>query len=708
MQRMKCSQRILFTVVLITCGSHHARSAEFFGLGVLPGYSQSVARAVSDDGSVVAGFQVSNYEFGFRWTRETGMQELDPAAEISSRGDSVSGDGRVIAGIDWPRATNLGSAFYWTEAIGRVGIGPVGSRVYGASADGSTLVGWVNPEGPYRWTAETGLVPLRGLGSLGNAASDVSADGSVVVGPGGALTRGYSYRAWRWTAETGMIRLEPNVYSTALAISGDGSVVVGFLKPGGEAGTSEAFRWTEQTGMVALQASAIGASSANGVSGDGSVIVGNAVFDTARGNEAFIWTVEDGMRPFKDVLINDFKLSDNVVGWGNLNATAVSSDGSTIVGAATNPNGVREAWYAELRSPLHSWIIDSSGNWSAAGNWTPGVPKENAEALLGGIITAPRTVTVDLPITLSRIRFDSNNAYTLIGTNAVTMDAKIGKAKINVAAGSHTIAAPLTLADNTVIDVTPATSNLSITGALNASGRNLTKAGAGTLTLTNVRAAALSINGGNVSIAPDGTAAGTSALASLSIAGATSAWTAKLDLTNNDAIVQSSTANKSADFARLYNQIKQGFNNGTWQGLGITSATAAANPAADTGLSIVDNVLLGRTDFSGQPVTADSILLKYTYYGDIDQNGQVDADDLTVFATNFGRSSGPTQIDGDIDFNGAVNADDLTVFANNFNKGVGNPLAAANVQAVPEPGTWLLATCAVVALLLIATNYAGA
>jgi len=173
----------------------------------------------------------------------------------------------------------------------------------------------------------------------------------------------------------------------------------------------------------------------------------------------------------------------------------------------------------------------------------------------------------------------------------------------------------------------------------------------------------------------------------LTLAGAPDAWTVKLDLTNNDAIVRSSAANKAADFARLYNQIKQGFNAGDWAGNGITSTTAATNANADKGLSVVDNALLGYGDFSGQPVTADSILLKYTYYGDIDMNGQVDADDLTVFASNFGRTSGATQVDGDIDFNGAVNADDLTVFANNFNKGVGNPLAAASVQAVPEPHT---------------------
>jgi hypothetical protein len=140
----------------------------------------------------------------------------------------------------------------------------------------------------------------------------------------------------------------------------------------------------------------------------------------------------------------------------------------------------------------------------------------------------------------------------------------------------------------------------------------------------------------------------------------------------------------------LNRYLKQAFNGGNWQGLGITSTTAANNPNADTGLSVVDNALLGYTEFSGQPVTADSILLKYTYYGDIDMNGQVDADDLTVFANNFGRRSGATQVDGDIDFNGTVDADDLTVFANNFRKGIGSPLGSANVQAVPEPQTWVL------------------
>jgi len=356
---------------------------------------------------------------------------------------------------------------------------------------------------------------------------------------------------------------------------------------------------------------------------------------------------------------------------------------------------------------IPTWNVDADGNWSVAANWSGRVPHSvGARAVFGGIINQPRTVMVDAPITVGRIDFDSTNGYAIAGTNSLTLDARSGNAQINATRGSHTIGAPVTLADDTVITVASAGGYLSLTDVLTANGKYLTKAGAGTLTLNNIRAASLAINDGTVAIAPNPgpTEMSTSALGTLLIWGTIDAWTAKLDLTNNDAVVHSIPAIKAADLARLRNQVKQGFNGGDWQGLGITSATAATNPTADTGITVVDNALLGYRDFSGQPVTADSILLKYTYYGDIDQNGQVDADDLTVFASNFGRTSGATQIDGDIDFNGMVNADDLTVFANNFNKGVGNPLAtvsvaAASVQAVPEPDTLLLAALGAATML---------
>jgi hypothetical protein len=144
---------------------------------------------------------------------------------------------------------------------------------------------------------------------------------------------------------------------------------------------------------------------------------------------------------------------------------------------------------------------------------------------------------------------------------------------------------------------------------------------------------------------------------------------ATLDLANNDLIVNTTADTKDMLLSSLYDQLKSGYANGAWNGNGIASSTAHGN--TDTTLSLVDNAILGLTQVSGEAVDQNSLLLKYTYYGDIDQNGTVDADDLTVLANNFGRTSGATQVDGDIDFNGTVDADDLTVFANNFGKGIG-------------------------------------
>ena len=151
------------------------------------------------------------------------------------------------------------------------------------------------------------------------------------------------------------------------------------------------------------------------------------------------------------------------------------------------------------------------------------------------------------------------------------------------------------------------------------------------------RQTSLSIGNGSVATVVPLTGSEVSVLDSLTIAGIPDAWTGRLDLNTSDLIVQSTAAEKAGEFATLYNQLRQGFNGGAWLGNGINSLAAATNANIDTGLALVDNGVFGFPTFSGQPVDDNSLLIKYTYYGDIDLNGQVDADDLTVFANNFGR-----------------------------------------------------------------------
>jgi T5SS/PEP-CTERM-associated repeat protein/autotransporter-associated beta strand protein len=93
---------------------------------------------------------------------------------------------------------------------------------------------------------------------------------------------------------------------------------------------------------------------------------------------------------------------------------------------------------------------------------------------------------------------------------------------------------------------------------------------------------------------------------------------------------------------------------------------------------------------------AHQVLVKYTYYGDSDLNGQVDVADLGILASNW-QAAG-TWGGGDFDYDGIVNVADLGMLATNWQAGVSNPLGPASLQvaaasfglsltSVPEPTT---------------------
>jgi hypothetical protein len=155
----------------------------------------------------------------------------------------------------------------------------------------------------------------------------------------------------------------------------------------------------------------------------------------------------------------------------------------------------------------------------------------------------------------------------------------------------------------------------------------------------------------------------------------------KLDLKDNDMIIHAPTGTADDVFDEIgatddvYGALELGWDNGDLDGLGIMSSTSRDNINLDTGLGYAKNSIWGFSSFSGHAVNNDSILIKYTYWGDVDLNGQVDADDLTVVANNLNVvTTGGYWWDGDFDFDGDVDGDDWTLFSNNWQKGVGNPL----------------------------------
>lgn len=268
--------------------------------------------------------------------------------DSSSYAYGVSADGSTVVGASYENSSITTApihGFRWTATDGKVSIGDlpggnVSSVAYGVSSNGSVIVGSSsstlsfsgNPfyHEPFRWTAANGI---QGLGYLSNypssygGAADVSADGSVVVGM--SVDANGNERPFRWTQSGGMVNLGTLMnfnsnQNQATGVSGDGSVVVGMSRI---ATGRTAFRWTSGGGMQSL-GTLPGAgnggrelySFATAVSGDGSTIVGSGY--SANGIEAFRWTSAGGLVGLGDLPGGPFSSSAN----------DVSGNGSIIVG----------------------------------------------------------------------------------------------------------------------------------------------------------------------------------------------------------------------------------------------------------------------------------------------------------------------------------------------------------------------------------------
>jgi probable HAF family extracellular repeat protein len=169
--------------------------------------------------------------------------------------------------------------------------------------------------------------------TFASEATGVSADGMVVAGfAASENSPSFDNEAFRWTASGGMTALgflgssSGATASFANGISGDGLVVVGNATSNVGA---QAFRWTQSGGIVGLGVLNPGDQSvALGASAKGAVVVGES--GVAFGNsDAFRWTQASGM-----VGLGDFD------GGATLSrAEAVSADGSVVVGHGTTADG---------------------------------------------------------------------------------------------------------------------------------------------------------------------------------------------------------------------------------------------------------------------------------------------------------------------------------------------------------------------------------
>ena len=245
---------------------------------------------------------------------------------------------------------------------------------------------------------------------------------------------------------------------------------------------------------------------------------------------------------------------------GTLNASLISG--------LSTPEGIAVTGSFPSGPVNGTWTNGSNGNWSGSGNWSGGYAPglwgyatDTATFSTAATSGNSVTVTLDASPVLSAMTFSSTSSYVLQGSggNILTLSATSGVALVTVSAGSHTIAAPLTLASNA--DFAPAIgTQLTISGAISGAG-GLSLSDAGTLILCNT---SNSYTGGTTVSA--GTLQGTTA----SLQGS---------ITNNATLVFNQATN--ATYAGTINGVgtvgKSGTAQLTFSSINVTSGPIAVN-----------------------------------------------------------------------------------------------------------------------------------
>jgi hypothetical protein len=329
------------------------------------------------------------------------------------------------------------------------------------------------------------------------------------------------------------------------------------------------------------------------------------------------------------------------------------------------------------------WANNVNGDFADAANWNGATPNGvGSIARLGDRVSAPRSVTLGQDRTVGLLIIDPavGGSYAVAGPGTLTLD-RSGGAIVQNFAGANTITAQLRLPTSTTFDIS-AGSSLGITNLDADADNNYSKIGDGTVGIPALVANSITVSAGTLAINSSAAPNVVSVVSSLAVLPG-----ALLNLGNTDLIV------KGGDVGAIRALVGSWYNNGAKNGPGIGAEiadyTTLAVRTSDLGNGFPEFVV-----FDGVNVLAADVIVKYTYLGDTDLSGLIDASDLNAVLN--GMTNGLSGwANGDTNYDGVVNGVDwnnvVLAFANQGGVlGGGSPSSPGG--SVPEPAAIALLT----------------
>ena len=329
---------VLISISLALCGAAHA-SGTFTALET----PNVTLTKISGNGAYAVGSSFA--PAGFRWTASTGAEETFPELDVAL---GINNDGTIAGAV--PENGGVGNGGRDLGAFLAIGGSAVqltetlqtNSNGYDVADDGS-VVGlsfgdnFVGPAVAFVWTEADGMtaLPVNRPANYSRA-NQISADGRTIVGWNDQDDGYRSAVVWVDRVPLDIVDGDSIPVGEADGVSADGTFVVG----GGYTdidGNSGSWRWDSRTGGVTLIP---GMTFAFGVSNDGNTVVGNTGFFDDPPRAAMIWRKGIGT-----MLLADYLAEEGITvpdGWdlsGGL--TAMSADAHTLGGWGFGPLGTQ-------------------------------------------------------------------------------------------------------------------------------------------------------------------------------------------------------------------------------------------------------------------------------------------------------------------------------------------------------------------------------